>query len=118
MAHGVDTVLKPVCGPVEIPLVFFLPCRRQIPDVLRPAPVTHAGEVVFPGYAGRFGAGERRGGIRRESMPVAVFPLDVVHHATPVSAGDLRFRIRPAVRPGSWFIDEIRRHSWAQPESW
>ena len=117
MVHGFATALNPVCGPIEIPLVLFLPCGRQIPDVLRSAPVTYAGGCVLCGCAGCLQSGEISRRICGQRMPVAVLPLNVIRQTAPVGAGDFRFWIGFLGRSGKRFIDEIRRHGGAQPES-
>src|SRR6476619_6447340 len=116
MVQGVAAVLNPVCRPVAVPLIVFLPYGRQIPDVLRFVPVAQAGGGILCRHARQRG-GEVRRRICGQSVSVTVLPLNGTGQTVPVRAGDPCFWIGILGRSGKRFIDEVRRHGGAQTES-
>src|SRR5579862_2477872 len=95
MVQTFAALLNPVGGPMEIPLVVFLPGRREIPYMLCPVPVANPAGGVLRSHVRAFHRGEIRRGIDRQSVPVAVSPLNVFDQTGPVCSGDFLFRSRP-----------------------
>src|SRR6202035_3315293 len=68
MVQRVASVLNPVCGPIEVPLVVLLPRSREIPYMLCSVPVANpVGRVLH--------RSEIRRRIDWQRVPVAVLPL-------------------------------------------
>src|SRR5690349_444271 len=103
MVQDLATALNPVCRPIEVPLVMFLPCGWEIPDALRPAPITNAAGDFLGSQAGSRDGSEVRRRVCRQSMPIAVLPLDVIDQTAPVGCGDFRLWTGLLGRPNKRF---------------
>src|SRR5260370_38979048 len=87
--------------PMKVPLVAPLPGIREIPDVLCLTPVANPGGRVLRDYARPPTCqAEISWRIGRQTITVAVFPLNVMDQSLPVCLGDFLLRVLVLVRPG------------------
>src|SRR5580704_18023669 len=95
MVQRVASVLNPVCGPIEVPLVVLLPRSREIPYMLCSVPVANPVGRVLRSHARALHRSEIRRRIDWQRVPVAVLPLSVFDQTGPIRSGDFLFRTRP-----------------------